>query len=110
MHDLKDLMRSFCWLCLLYELSNESCFADTINKTSIEDLLEESRLREDATVDVNLQGPIKFSVWVSFMEIYNDQIFDLLEPPPKKKNMRRNVLQLKEDKNGVPYVRGMFVR
>lgn len=76
---------------------------------SLDDLLEESRLREEATVDVAVQGPVKFGVFISFMEIYNDQIFDLLDPPPKKKHMRRNVLQLKEDKNGVPFVRGACV-
>ena len=66
----------------------------------------ETREREEAAIDIQLQGQIKISVWVSFTEIYNEQVFDLLEPLPKKKNARRQVLQLREDKNGTPYVRG----
>ena len=81
-------------------------FASSKPSIGASDELNDTRLREDASVPVDIQGPVRFSVWVSFMEIYNDQIFDLFDPPPKKKNARRTVLQLKEDKNGVPYVRG----
>ena len=66
------------------------------------------RVKEEASVSVDGQGPILFSVWVSFIEIYNEQIFDLLDPPPKKKTERRQVRQLREDKNGTPYIKGMF--
>lgn len=66
-------------------------------------------MREEAAVCVEDQGLIKFSVWVSFAEIYNEQIFDLLEPIPKKKTTRRPVLRLSDDKNGSPYIRGMLV-
>lgn len=52
------------------------------------------------------QGQILFSVWVSFAEIYNEQIFDLLQPLSKKKNARRPVLKLSDDRNGSPYVKG----
>ena len=66
----------------------------------------EERVREDATVDVKPQGQIRFSVWVTFAEIYNEYIYDLLEPIPKGKNARRPILHLREDKNGVPYAKG----
>ena len=66
----------------------------------------ESRVREEATVSIESQAQMRFSVWVSFVEVYNEQIFDLLEPLPKKKGAKRSVLQLREDKNGVPYVKG----
>lgn len=52
------------------------------------------------------QGQILFSVWVSFAEIYNEQIFDLLQPLSKKKNTRRPVLKLSDDRNGSPYIKG----
>lgn len=65
----------------------------------------ENRVREEAAVSVEDQGLIKFSVWVSFAEIYNEQIFDLLEPIPKKKTTRRPVLRLSDDKNGSPYIK-----
>ena len=64
------------------------------------------RIREDTSIDVESQGQIKFSVWVSFAEVYNEYIYDLLEPLPKKKNSRRVALQLREDKNGSPYIKG----
>ena len=67
----------------------------------------ESRVREEAAVSVEDQGLMKFSIWVSFAEIYNEQIFDLLEPIPKKKTTRRPVLRLSDDKNGSPYIRGI---
>ena len=31
----------------------------------------DSRVVDDTTIDVEAQGPVKFSVWVSFAEIYN---------------------------------------
>ncbi len=45
-------------------------------------------------------------MWVSFCEIYNEYIYDLLEPIPKKKNARRHALALREDKNGAPFIKG----
>ncbi|KAK7497988.1 hypothetical protein BaRGS_00010859, partial [Batillaria attramentaria] len=76
---------------------------------SQETLLEEleNRVREETAVDVADQGQICFSVWVSFAEIYNEQIFDLLEPMPKKKNSRRPMLKLSEDRRGSPYIKGL---
>ena len=66
----------------------------------------EDRVREEAAIDVENQGQIRFSIWVSFVEVYNEYAYDLLEPMPKKKNARRAVLQLREDRNGIPYCRG----
>ncbi|KAL3861886.1 hypothetical protein ACJMK2_007900 [Sinanodonta woodiana] len=66
-----------------------------------------NRVREETAVSVEDQGQIRFSVWVSFAEIYNEQIFDLLEAVPRTKKARRNVLKLSEDKNGSPYVKGL---
>lgn len=57
-------------------------------------------------MSVEEQGQVKFSVWVSFAEIYNEQIYDLLVPVPKKKNARRQCLKLSEDRNGSPYIKG----
>ena len=66
----------------------------------------ERRVREETAVDVKQQGNIKFSVWVSFGEIYNEYIYDLLDPVSRKKNARRPTMQLREDKNGMPYIKG----
>ncbi|XP_052821444.1 kinesin-like protein KIF20B isoform X3 [Mya arenaria] len=67
----------------------------------------ETRVREDAKVSVDEQGAVKFSVWVSFAEIYNEQIYDLLVPLAKKKNARRTCLKLSEDRNGSPYIKDL---
>ena len=64
------------------------------------------RFREETAIDVHSQGNIKFSVWVSFAEVYNEYIYDLLDPVSKKKSARHSALQLREDKNGMPYIKG----
>ena len=77
---------------------------------SLEEMLQEAeqRVREEAAIDVESQGQIRFSIWISFVELYNEYAYDLLEPLPKKKNARRTVLQLREDKNGIPYCKGIL--
>ncbi|XP_025078007.1 kinesin-like protein KIF20B isoform X3 [Pomacea canaliculata] len=86
------------------ETSSKACSTE-----SQEDILMEvqDRVREETAVDVADQGRIRFSVWVSFAEIYNEQIFDLLEPMPRKNNARRPVLKLSEDRRGSPYIKGL---
>ena len=68
---------------------------------------DEHRIADDTTVSVDAQGPVNFSVWVSFAEIYNEQIFDLLDPCPTGKGKKRNTLRLGDDKNGNPYIKGL---
>lgn len=47
------------------------------DKDSLENIFEEaeSRVRDEAAIDVDFQGQIKFSVWVTFAEIYNEQVW-----------------------------------
>ena len=66
----------------------------------------DSRVVDDTTIDVEAQGPVKFSVWVSFAEIYNEIIYDLLEPCPMEKGKKRTTLRLGDDTNGNPYIKG----
>ena len=61
---------------------------------------------DDTTINVDAQGPVKFSVWVSFAEIYNETIHDLLEPCPMGKGKKRTTLRLGDDSNGNPYIKG----
>ncbi|XP_021361015.1 kinesin-like protein KIF20B isoform X2 [Mizuhopecten yessoensis] len=93
------------------ESSNVSYANSDRQKASLEpdDLLSEieDRVREETAVSVEDQGSIRFSIWVSFAEIYNEQIFDLLVPIPKKKNVRRPILKLSDDKKGSPYIKGL---
>lgn len=63
---------------------------------------------ERTSISTEIQGDIRFSVWVSFAEIYNDQIFDLLEPISKSSLTKRKTMQLREDKHGNPFIKGLF--
>ncbi|NXA46323.1 KI20A protein, partial [Nothocercus julius] len=50
---------------------------------------------------------VQFSIWVSFFEIYNELIYDLLEPTPPGQNRKRQTLRLCEDQTGNPYVKDL---
>lgn len=78
-------------------MSNQT-FLDEVN----------ARIPDDTVVNVDAQGPVKFSIWISFAEIYNEYMYDLLEPLPKEKKIRRQALKLAEDKNGSIYIKGML--
>ena len=82
-------------------------FADNTVTTDNEDVESDGcRVADKTTFSVDAQGPINFSVWVSFAEIYNEKIFDLLEPCPTGKGIKRKNLRLGDDKNGNPYIKG----
>lgn len=69
-----------------------------------------SRIMDNTNIELDTPTGVKFGMWVSFMEIYNELIHDLLDvnsysgPGIKK----RPALKLGEDKNRNPYVRGSF--
>ncbi|KAM4688937.1 LOW QUALITY PROTEIN: kinesin-like protein KIF20A [Discoglossus pictus] len=48
----------------------------------------------------------QFSAWVSFFEIYNEYIYDLLDQFPSK-NQKRNTLKICEDQSSTSYVRDL---
>ncbi|KAM6056507.1 Kinesin-like KIF20A [Chlamydotis macqueenii] len=50
---------------------------------------------------------MQFSIWVSFFEIYNELIYDLLEPSLPGQNRKRQTLRLCEDQTGNPYVKDL---
>ncbi|KAJ7316616.1 hypothetical protein JRQ81_002778 [Phrynocephalus forsythii] len=49
---------------------------------------------------------VQYSVWVSFFEIYNELIYDLLDSSVLGPNRKRPTLRLCEDQTGNPYVKG----
>lgn len=57
------------------------------------------------TAPVSVPGDIRFSIWISFFEIYNELLYDLLEPPSQQR--KRQTLRLCEDQNGNPYVKDL---
>uniref|UniRef100_A0A915JYZ8 Kinesin motor domain-containing protein n=1 Tax=Romanomermis culicivorax TaxID=13658 RepID=A0A915JYZ8_ROMCU len=48
----------------------------------------------------------KYLIWISFAEIYNEYVYDLLDVAPNSKNKRRIPLKLSEDNRGLVYVKG----
>ncbi|KAJ8348315.1 hypothetical protein SKAU_G00269040 [Synaphobranchus kaupii] len=52
-----------------------------------------------------LEDGMRFSVWVSFFEIYNEFLYDLLECPPSLQPRKRTTLRLCDDRHGNPYVK-----
>ncbi|XP_019615501.1 PREDICTED: kinesin-like protein KIF20B isoform X1 [Branchiostoma belcheri] len=89
--------------------SQSSQKSDTMEDADGIDVLAEveSRVADETSVSVDAQGPVKFSIWVSFAEIYNEYIYDLLEAYPQGKNKRRPTLKLSEDKHGSIYIKGL---
>ncbi len=68
------------------------------------------RVREPAVVPIK-NDDINYAVWISFAEIYNENIYDMLErmPAPKRKGDKPKKIPLKlaEDRNGSIYVKGL---
>ncbi|XP_007113047.2 kinesin-like protein KIF20A [Physeter macrocephalus] len=57
------------------------------------------------TAPVSVPADIRFSIWISFFEIYNEMLYDLLEPQSQQR--KRQTLRLCEDQNGNPYVKDL---
>ncbi|XP_068600988.1 kinesin-like protein KIF20A [Brachionichthys hirsutus] len=55
----------------------------------------------------NLEEGVQFSVWVSFYEIYNEFLYDLLDASPSLYPRKRITLRLSDDKQGNPYVKDL---
>ncbi|XP_060779344.1 kinesin-like protein KIF20A [Neoarius graeffei] len=64
----------------------------------------------DQTVD-SAEGAVDvqcvYSLWVAYYEIYNEQVYDLLQPVLSNKTKRRAALRLCEDSAGNSYVRDL---
>uniref|UniRef100_A0A8D2LKL2 Kinesin-like protein n=1 Tax=Varanus komodoensis TaxID=61221 RepID=A0A8D2LKL2_VARKO len=71
--------------------------------------LEETGLRwpDPDSVSLLAQDDVQFSIWVSFFEIYNEMIYDLLEVSPFGRNRKGSMLRLCEDQTGNPYVKDL---
>uniref|UniRef100_A0A8C6T225 Kinesin-like protein n=1 Tax=Neogobius melanostomus TaxID=47308 RepID=A0A8C6T225_9GOBI len=52
-----------------------------------------------------LEDGVQFSIWVSFYEIYNEFLYDLLDASPSMQPRKRVTLRLSDDKQGNPYVK-----
>ncbi|XP_032876283.1 kinesin-like protein KIF20A [Amblyraja radiata] len=94
------------------------------NKSSQKDLVQASSTLADhmtfdeiaknpevitAASDASLcdQNPRRYSVWVSFCEIYNEYVYDLLDPIPTLRSQKRQNLRVCEDQRGSSYVKDL---
>jgi hypothetical protein len=64
----------------------------------------QARLNNSSLVNVEGQEFV-FSTWVSFAEVYNENVYDLLEPIGTRKQRRQNLV-LGEDNKGQVYIKG----
>ncbi|KAM7374276.1 hypothetical protein PAMP_006944 [Pampus punctatissimus] len=67
--------------------------------------LEPDSLSHSAGYD--LEEGVQFSIWVSFYEIYNEFVYDLLDAAPSMHPRKRITLRLSDDKQGNPYVKDL---
>ncbi|XP_018418344.1 PREDICTED: kinesin-like protein KIF20B [Nanorana parkeri] len=67
----------------------------------------EERLRESEGFSLDVDESTKFSVWVSFCEIYNECIYDLLDPVSGDRFYKRKTLKLSQDIKGFSFVKDL---
>ncbi|XP_047458558.1 kinesin-like protein KIF20B isoform X2 [Mugil cephalus] len=89
---------------------NEKSNASLLNVTN-KTLLEGSSMlaanvAAEEKISMELESNTKFSVWVSFCEIYNENIHDLLEVAPSGAP-RRTALRLSQDVKGNAFVKDL---
>ncbi|XP_006180379.1 kinesin-like protein KIF20A [Camelus dromedarius] len=80
--------------------------SSTSQFTSSSQLDETShRWAQPDTAPISVPADTRFSIWISFFEIYNELLYDLLELPSQQR--KRQTLRLCEDQNGNPYVKDL---
>lgn len=80
---------------------------NSTNKTLLEgSSMLGSTVTAEEKICLEVETNTKFSVWVSFCEIYNENIHDLLEVVPSGV-LRRTALRLSQDVKGNAFVKGL---
>ncbi|KAM3592801.1 uncharacterized protein V6R79_025472 [Siganus canaliculatus] len=80
--------------------SSRSTFLDGSSLSS------DSSVSEGDSFSLDVSPNVRFSVWVSFCEIYNESIHDLLEQVPSG-HQRRTVLRLSQDVKGNSFIKDL---
>lgn len=52
-------------------------------------------------------GSSQFALWVAFFEIYNECVYDLLQPSLSSKSKKRTSLRVCDDGAGNAYIKGV---
>uniref|UniRef100_A0A8B9U1B6 Kinesin family member 20B n=1 Tax=Anas zonorhyncha TaxID=75864 RepID=A0A8B9U1B6_9AVES len=90
----------------LLRLTKEVEHQNTANsKAPVDSKDLEEPLKGPEQSSTTVENYLKFSVWVSFFEIYNECFYDLLVPISNDK--KRKTLRLAQDVKGCPYVKDL---
>ncbi|XP_043452879.1 kinesin-like protein KIF20B isoform X2 [Prionailurus bengalensis] len=84
--------------------SYDTLHGSLINSLNIPECEESMKDCEQASL--NMDNSIKFSVWVSFFEIYNECIYDLFVPVSSK-FQKRKMLRLSQDVKGYSFIKDL---
>ncbi|XP_067566147.1 kinesin-like protein KIF20B isoform X8 [Pseudorca crassidens] len=84
--------------------SYDTLYGSLTNSLNIPEFEESVRDCEHASL--NMDNNIKFSVWVSFFEIYNECIYDLFVPVSSK-FQKRKILRLSQDVKGYSFIKDL---
>eukprot|EP00079_Xenopus_tropicalis_P027840 XP_012822228.1 PREDICTED: kinesin-like protein KIF20B isoform X1 [Xenopus tropicalis] len=84
------------------DFSNDEGFT---NSSMLSDM--DIHVRQSEEFKLPLDSLAKFSVWVSFCEIYNECIYDLLDPISGDKSYKRKTLRLALDLKGYSFVKDL---
>ncbi|XP_035753277.1 kinesin-like protein KIF20B isoform X2 [Egretta garzetta] len=79
--------------------------SSTSNKAPVDSNDLEELLKDSEQSSMTVKKDVKFSVWVSFFEIYNECFYDLLIPMSNDK--KRKTLRLAQDIKGCSYVKDL---
>ncbi|XP_068184447.1 kinesin-like protein KIF20B isoform X2 [Antennarius striatus] len=96
---------------LFRQLKESEKINTTLLNSTIKNVHEDSSMlgataAAEETGGLEVDALTKFSVWVSFCEIYNENIHDLLEVAPGGA-LRRTILRLSQDVKGSAFVKGL---
>ena len=53
-------------------------------------------------------GPFRYTLWLSYAELYNDSFYDLLDVSPRSSTLRRKALDLRSEQDGQVYLHGAW--
>ncbi|XP_029620351.1 kinesin-like protein KIF20B [Salmo trutta] len=99
----RNLMRLSKESDFLKSTMSSSCRSTILEGSSLSDISDQG---EEDSFCLDVDSHTKYSVWVSFCEIYNENIYDLLEPIPNGSH-RRTVLRLSQDIKGNTFVKDL---
>nr|XP_055190415.1 kinesin-like protein KIF20B isoform X3 [Nyctereutes procyonoides] len=84
--------------------SFESLYGSLTNSLNIPE--SEESMKDCEQASLNMNNNIKFSVWVSFFEIYNECVYDLFVPVLSK-FQKRKILRLSQDVKGYSFIKDL---